>query len=1431
MGRLDGDRGGTKDIEGMRCEIALLESRLKKPNMVFGANELSTRLLDVLYELGLTFKEADELESAVFPFLRGIELIEDPPHWLVIRETKRWKWRVDFYSTLSDVYVSLGRHTDARVGLTSAVSGCLKQSADMKKRGKSNEEVAKPASNALFLLNKKSHVRGARPSSASRDGQMKLTASRYTLHSAPPATRTETKPLTPTIPRIPKSPESAFVHRAPRKILSPHSPPGSPPPQFRSPLAEKQNSTFTSMNTAAVVIQSFWRMVQADSIAKHRKSHYVKYRKELLNWEHQKIAQHLSELAKQRKKPKSIPARKGKAQAAKKIQSTWRMFLAIRLVSQMRVCYYHRLSTAHRKELAQIRRNKEEEAATRIQKGMRKALNTKRNSGDESAAAIVIQKAIRRCLATKIKKERLSDYYQHITSLHNTNAIQNAIKIQSTYRRYVAEKKLRMRIQQYNSYITKSHGTSRESNVVKIQSQIRRYLGVKKYKVRLSQYHNHISVLHNRNDHMRDKAAITIQKFARRLRARNTYLHRLSKYGQHIMKLHSTSCIRGRSAVVIQKYVRMMITRRKFEERLQQYRSYIKTLHVDLRSNAAAIVIQSLARQTAAKSIVQNRLRQYREHIASLHGGQLWQSAIVIQCQFRRCLALNEKNSRLHKYQQYVSNLHSKSTFGYQSAVKIQSQIRRYLAIKLKSNRLSQHREYVAKLHATSLTGDLRNHSAVKIQCQARRYLAVKVTNKRRSEYAAHISKLHSNSTSSSASEQAAVRIQSQIRRYLSAKLVAVRLVQYQKYISSLYDEPNNQRVNAAIRIQTFARRFLAMKALSSRLCNYKQHINKIHSSCDDDLKVISAIKIQTLVRRYSARNIITKRKEDYRQHLIILHNSNSDDTQVSAVKIQSCARRYLAVRYKEARLVEYKNHIIKLHSNTTSDVIQSAAITIQRVLKGSMVRLATKRRHEMYRNYISELHSSPPLQTTSTNSQLERAALIIQRTMCGWFSRVAAKKRKKQYSEYISQLHSLQQKDLTVGLVTSIPKQDYRQDQKTFLAAVIIQKYWRMFLAVKERNRRRVGYEKHVANMFEWEVANITKSTSRINVKNVLTEYSEQWETNLWNRLQSGDIKLKQYLSLVRKVVPADDEDVEIQNQVAVTRLHRKHHSAAYQKTSPTSSTVKCKVIDNVIATTPTQKSKKVLHLTNIDNISCAVPPSWKPVGGAPTSITSEVIWDQKTRPANLSISTDLRTIWKTSHRDCVAISQYPLRSPSFKVRWVVSRSSPDSFSEALVGVIPYGEPGKRFGVLYRASDGTLKKQGTLKNIGRTSKSSPGDVLELAVDYNEGLKLFKNDCLMFSMSAEGCERHGYGKITGNFLVCAVLSGIPDCRVTLLPVLSDEAVAAARTIQKNWKRQKAIEFKSSLCGIYKTYVKNLHSWEATKLADGTPASAISVASV
>ncbi|KAJ9470516.1 hypothetical protein DIPPA_18531 [Diplonema papillatum] len=260
-------------------------------------------------------------------------------------------------------------------------------------------------------------------------------------------------------------------------------------------------------------------------------------------------------------------------------------------------------------------------------------------------------------------------------------------------------------------------------------------------------------------------------------------------------------------------------------------------------------------------------------------------------------------------------------------------------------------------------------------------------------------------------------------------------------------------------------------------------------------------------------------------------------------------------------------------------------------------------------------------------------------------------------------------------------------------------------------------------------------------------------------------------------------------------------------------------------------------------------LPPSWPTATCLPTlPFITGLKWDQSAKPAHIHVSPDGLLARKDSHRDGVVFSDHPLTASQFSITWTQFPSDPTPAqdaggansvfitspapaytpprrcSETLVGVVPYGEPGSRLALLYRARDGTLKSRGGQKTLAVAAPSEPGDVMKLTVCAKTGAQLLKNGHPIWAQNATELAFSGVGRIEGPFLACAMFFGAPDTTVALQPVETQHREAAALTLQKWFRCLAAIGLKAEFKLSYRVYMKQLHEWESKRSTDLDPTS-------
>eukprot|EP01064_Diplonema_japonicum_P006904 TRINITY_DN1471_c0_g2_i2.p1 TRINITY_DN1471_c0_g2~~TRINITY_DN1471_c0_g2_i2.p1 ORF type:complete len:1126 (+),score=197.50 TRINITY_DN1471_c0_g2_i2:55-3432(+) len=697
-----------RGVDGMNCEAEFLVARLKKPNVGFGSVALSSRLIEVLMETGVHYAKLQQLSEAKHAFCRGIQLIDDPPIWFTLRESLMWKHRTDFISALASVNEKMGNITDARDGLTSAAQECLQRSAVLKQNGRERESSV-PARNALILLDKKSKIAGARPQSARRDNKLLFTASKYTGHSPfppVPVSRSPSFPLSPTLPKLPTSPLS----------------PAPPVSNLHHPSARHKNRTPADIKqriTAAITIQATWRLCAARWLAAQRKRDYLMYKKQRSEWERTSLQRQLMQLTKQR--PAQMPCHKRMSgrEAARKIQSMWRMYVAVKAMSQLRVMYCHTLSAAHLQERLVIERRE--------------------------GAAAVIQKTMRMHLARCLFRRRTVQYKSYIRTLHRdpSNA---ATMIQAMVRGRLARKKATRRVSEYRNYRAAgagdeaAHITSRLTAVLVIQKEYRRYAAVARYhnakQIYLAEMKNRVACEMPMNE---NNAAIMIQRSIRGHLARRLHSRKMKAMeDRRDARLLREGRVSHDAAVAIQKQLRGHIARTCYGVRKQQYdyQTCERIQHEGALRDNAATRIQACMRRKLVYIVVQGRKKQYLDN-KELRVLRERPDSVVLRLQswLRACFARHLVSKRLLLYRLYITERDMRD----RASLVIQCQWRMHSAILLVARRKEQYAEYIKRT-----TPDLRMCATV-IQRTWRACGVRKRTTRRKEEYATYIKHLVKN--------------------------------------------------------------------------------------------------------------------------------------------------------------------------------------------------------------------------------------------------------------------------------------------------------------------------------------------------------------------------------------------------------------------------------------------------------------------------------------------------------------------------------------------------------------------------------------------------------------------------------------------------------------------------------------------------------------
>eukprot|EP01063_Lacrimia_lanifica_P037518 TRINITY_DN7723_c0_g2_i1.p2 TRINITY_DN7723_c0_g2~~TRINITY_DN7723_c0_g2_i1.p2 ORF type:complete len:382 (+),score=119.60 TRINITY_DN7723_c0_g2_i1:88-1146(+) len=346
--------------------------------------------------------------------------------------------------------------------------------------------------------------------------------------------------------------------------------------------------------------------------------------------------------------------------------------------------------------------------------------------------------------------------------------------------------------------------------------------------------------------------------------------------------------------------------------------------------------------------------------------------------------------------------------------------------------------------------------------------------------------------------------------------------------------------------------------------------------------------------------------------------------------------------------------------------------------------------------------------------------------------------------------------------------------------------------------------------------------------VKNA--HYSSEWEAVLWARHQGGELSLKEYMAAVDRVLCA-----------ASARLPAALYAA------PTDSPVgappgfdvplpvprtdpgppRRRIVPSAADAAPPPPAMRPEPLTSAvpsADAAAACPPSWggaaphRPASDARPALDElQATWDPApTAVVNGALFSKAGTVVSKSQEGCLVVfSDTVLRGPRFRLAWRLELlEGYDTAPGVLVGVVPYGPAGQRFGMLYRASDGCLRKPARREALGYADRAPAGAEMLMEVDVHEGVTLRCDGAVVFSKRPDALAAEHYGAPDGGaYLACCVLNGAPSVRVGLRPVAMPERAAAAVRIQCAYRMSRARRRRAAVSAAYRGYLKDLHAWE------------------
>ena len=398
--------------------------------------------------------------------------------------------------------------------------------------------------------------------------------------------------------------------------------------------------------------------------------------------------------------------------------------------------------------------------------------------------------------------------------------------------------------------------------------------------------------------------------------------------------------------------------------------------------------------------------------------------------------------------------------------------------------------------------------------------------------------------------------------------------------------------------------------------------------------------------------------------------------------------------------------------------------------------------------------------------------------------------------------------------------------------AAAAVQRAWRAHAARRLGGGRAARYREETRLRAAWEGARVADGCGGDGGARQLAEErcaraprwhsgapDDAWEARLWTSLQQGRITLRAYLEEMRRVLGSFTDGGVPRTPSPLTPPP----SSQQQQQPP-----------------PSGGGKRGIRCLSAECVAAGsgVPPSWVVAAGTPAWGCAAPVWDVGggDGDAAFGASLDGSEVWKCACRDAVAVSKKRFvvaaggGGGGCAVRWtLVARregaaaegssaaavsAAAAAASDTFVGVVPCGEQAGRFGLLYRARDGTLARQGSLRPFARAAPSRAGDAVSLAVDAEAGVELSVNGSVCWRRTPAELREAGVDGLEGPLLACAVFHGAPGTTgVRLLAPDGQRGEAGAVAVQRAYRASRARRLVQARRHVYASYVRNLHSWE------------------